>query len=32
MRALGGDAKAVLHGANAEKLIPDLNDRVKARV
>jgi predicted TIM-barrel fold metal-dependent hydrolase len=32
VRALGSEAQAVLHGANAEKLIPDLNDRVKARV
>ena len=28
VRALGSEAQAVLHGANAEKLIPDLNDRV----
>jgi len=32
VRALGSEAQAVLHGANAEKLIPDLNVRVKARV
>jgi quinolinate synthase len=32
VRALGSEAQAVLRGANAEKLIPDLNDRVKARV
>jgi quinolinate synthase len=32
VRALGSEAQAVLHGANAEKLISDLNDRVKARV
>jgi predicted TIM-barrel fold metal-dependent hydrolase len=32
VRALGSEARIVLDGANAEKLIPDLNDRVKARV
>jgi predicted TIM-barrel fold metal-dependent hydrolase len=32
VRALGSEARAILHGVNAEKLIPDLNDRVKARV
>jgi len=31
VRALGSEARAILHGANAEKLIPDLNGRVKAR-
>jgi predicted TIM-barrel fold metal-dependent hydrolase len=32
VRALGSEVQAILHGANAEKLIPDLNDRVKTRV
>ena len=31
VRTLGPEAQAVLGGANAEKLIPDLNDRLKAR-
>jgi len=31
LRTLGPEAQAVLDGANAEKLIPDLNDRLKAR-
>jgi predicted TIM-barrel fold metal-dependent hydrolase len=31
VRALGSEARTVLHGANAEKLIPNLKDRVKAR-
>src|SRR5262245_40419736 len=30
IRTLGSEVQPVLHGANAEKLIPDLNDRVKA--
>ena len=30
VRALGAEARAVLNGANAEKLIPDLNERLKA--
>jgi predicted TIM-barrel fold metal-dependent hydrolase len=32
VRALGAEARAVLNGANAVKLIPDLNERLKARV
>jgi hypothetical protein len=31
VRALGGDARAVLDGANAEKLIPNLSERLKSR-
>jgi predicted TIM-barrel fold metal-dependent hydrolase len=31
VRTLGSEAQALLDGANAEKLIPDLNDRLKAR-
>ena len=31
VRTLGPEVQAVLNGANAEKLIPDLNDRLKAR-
>jgi hypothetical protein len=31
VRTLGPEAQAVLDGANAEKLIPYLNDRLKAR-
>ena len=31
VRAIGSEAKKVLDGASAEKLIPDLKDRVKAR-
>jgi predicted TIM-barrel fold metal-dependent hydrolase len=31
VRALGGDARAVLEGANAEKLIPNLSERLKTR-
>ena len=31
VHALGSEARAVLHGANAEKLIPDLSARLKAR-
>jgi hypothetical protein len=30
LRTFGPEAQAVLAGANAEKLIPDLNDRLKA--
>jgi predicted TIM-barrel fold metal-dependent hydrolase len=30
VRALGGDARAVLDGANAEKLIPNLSERLKS--
>jgi hypothetical protein len=31
VRTLGSEAQAVLDGANAEKLIPDLNARLKVR-
>ena len=31
VRALGAEARAVLDGANVEKLIPDLRERRKAR-
>jgi predicted TIM-barrel fold metal-dependent hydrolase len=31
IRALGAEARAVLNGANAGKLIPDLNERLKPR-